>query len=155
MQLPYANSTADPAKAQKRIRTALLKFGVGRISFDEDFESQVLTINFRYEKYPVSLPVDYGKLAELYMEDAPYSSRSRKTKEAWVAGKLDTAYRASFSLLDDFIKALITMVVTGLCSFEEAFVSRFVSPDGERLGDLLAPKLSQFIDGQIALGSGS
>jgi len=38
-KLPYMDSKCDPVHAQQRIRQTLIKFGVDRIAFDEDFKA--------------------------------------------------------------------------------------------------------------------
>ena len=151
MSLPYANSKADPAKAQKRIREMLLKFGVKRVAFEEDFIDCVLIIRFIYNDYPISMPVDYGKLAEIYLEDDPWTSRKHTGRDNWNAEKREVACRASFSILEDFIKSLITIVEMGVFSFEEIFMSYFTDNQGQRLGEKLAPRLKEWVTGQLAI----
>ncbi|MCK4739056.1 MAG: hypothetical protein KAT46_03830 [Deltaproteobacteria bacterium] len=153
-KLPYSNSKADPTRAQGRIRKILLKFGVSSIGFNEDIENTEVVVNFKYRDYPVVVPVNYGKLADLYIEESPWTYRMRKTRSEYETRMHDTAYRASFSLLEDFIKASITTVEMGMFSFEEVFVSHFVTPDGVRLGEVFKHRLPDFINGQAALGTG-
>lgn len=150
-KLPYSTSKADPSKAQKRIRALLQKFGVDRISFDEDFRACEISIKFLYDDYPVKLPVSYTVLADMYLEEDPWTHRKTKSEDEWIAEKREVAYRASFSVLEDFLKGSITMVTMGLFSFEEAFIGHFVNSEGQRLGEVLAPKLQSFFNGQLAL----
>lgn len=154
MSLPYANSKASPQQAQARIQATLRKFGVSRISFEEDFEQCTLTVRLQYKDYPVSIPVDYGRLAEIYLEEDPYTSRKRMTRQAWEDGKREVAYRAAFSLLEDYLKSMVTIVEMGVFSFEEIFVSYFVGPGGKRLGEIFKQRLPALISGQLALGEG-
>lgn len=153
-QLPYANSKADPAKAQKRIRETLMRFGVDRIVFDEDFKNGDLTVKFTFKGLPVALPVNYNQLAEVYIEADPWTKRKCKSEEAWNKDKFEAAYRASFSLLDDFIKSMVLMVEIDMFSFEEIFMSHFINDKGERLGDMIAHRLPEFVVGRLALTGG-
>lgn len=152
--LPYSTSKATPAKAQQRIRDTLMKFGVDMISFGEDFSKFEVVVSFKYQDYPVCIPVNYHDLAQLYIDEDPYNYRKRGTREDWEAKKREVAYRATYSLLDDFLKSLITIVELGAFSFEEIFVSYFVNKDGQRLGEMLKANLPALIKGQLALTEG-
>lgn len=154
MTLPYENSKADPAKAQQRIRSTLTKFGVSSIGFSEDFENREIFVNFKYKEYPVCMPIDYAKLAEIYLEDDPWSWRRNGTENEWIEKKRQIAYRASFSLLDDYLKGLITIVELGVFSFEEAFFAYFVNNQGQRIGEMLTKKLPELVGGKLALTDG-
>lgn len=154
MSLPYANSKANPVQAQARIRQMLFKFGVDRIIFDEDFSQAELRVKFVYRDYPVTMPVNYGKLAEMYYDDDPWNSRKRMSSDAWMLEKRRIAYSAAFSLLEDFLKGLITIVEMGVFSFEEIFVAYFTDNRGRRLGELLTKQLPDFVSGRLALPEG-
>lgn len=154
MKKPYSNSKADPARSQKRIREMLIKFGVDRVGFDEDLLGCVLIVRFVYKNYPVSLPMDYGKLAEMYIKEDPWTERKFKNEDEWNAGKREVAYRASFSLIEDFLKSLITIVEMGMFTFEEIFISYFTNSMGERLGPALVKKLDKLVGDRPALKEG-
>ena len=83
MALPYANSKADPLKAQMSIRKMLQKFGVDRIGFDEDFKNFTIVVYFTYNNFPISIPVNYKDLSEMYIKDDPWTHRRRCTQEEW------------------------------------------------------------------------
>lgn len=153
-KLPYSTSKSDPTKAQRRIREMLLKFGVDRIIFDDDFKQFELAVMFVYKDYPVRLPVNYGKLAEMYLKEDPYTSRKHCVQDEWEADKRDIAYRASFSLLEDFLKGLVTMVEMEIFSFEEIFIAYFTNSQGQRLGQVLVKNLPDLINCNMALMPG-
>lgn len=153
-QLPYATSKADPAKAQQRIRDTLIRFGVSRIIFDEDFENNVLSVKFTFKNLPVVLPINHKRLAEAYIKADPWTRRKSQSKDAWHEKKRDIACRASFSLLEDFIKSMVLMVEIDMFSFEEIFMSHFINEKGERLGDMIAHRLPEFVSGGLALTDG-
>lgn len=154
MVLPYANSTAKPDKAIARIRSMLLKFGVKSLSWKEDIENLVIAVEFTYKDYRLSLPVDYGKLAKVYMEAAPQPWNARKSKKQYEAEKLETASRAAYSLLQDYLKGTLVMVELNAISFEEAFIGSFIDTQGRRLGTILVPQLKAYTSGQLALTEG-
>lgn len=148
---PYANSTADPMMAQKRIRKMLQKFGVSRVAFDEDFENTVLAVMFKYSDYPIRLPVNYGDLAEVYLDEAPYSYRMKCTKDEYIEKKRDIAYRATYSLIENFLKSLIMIVEMEIFSFEEIFISYITDNQGRRLGEIFVKNLPELVGGNLAL----
>ena len=154
MSLPYANSKANPMQAQARIQGTLQKFGVSRIAFEQDFVARTLTVRLQYKEYPVCIPVEYGRLAELYIKEDPYTTRKRMTRGEWEAAKREVAYRAAFSLLEDYLKSMSTIVEMGVFSFEEIFVSYFVGPGGKRLGTFFKARLPELVSGRLALGEG-
>ena len=150
----YSGSTADPVRAQSRIRETLRKFGVDLIGFDDDFKEGEVVIRFEYNNLKVAVPVNYGKLALIYIEDDPWTSRKFKSEKEWIDDKRQIAYKASFSVLEDFLKSMITMVETKTFTFEDVFLSYFTDTMGVRLGERLAPRLADFANGQLALGAG-
>ncbi len=148
------DSKCDPVHAQQRIRKTLIKFGVDRIMFDEDFKAFTVYMKFRYKEYPVCIPVNYDYVARKFMKAAPYSYRGRSSKERWEQKHRDKAYRASFSIIEDFIKGMITLVELGVFTFEEIFISYFIGPNEKRLGEYLVKKLPEFVGGRLALTEG-
>lgn len=154
MALPYSSSKANPVKAQMAIRKMLLKFGVSNIGFNEDFVNFTVIVYFTYNNFPVSIPINYKDLSEMYLEEEPWTYRRKNTEEEWVEKKRQIAYNASFSMINDFLKSLITMIELGAFSFEEIFMSYFTDNKGIRLGEILVKKLPDFCEGKLALESG-
>lgn len=153
-KLPYTNSRCNPVQAQQRIRSILQKFGVDRIIFDEDFKNFTVYVKFQYKGYPVSIPLNYAEMSKVYQKASPYTNRMRKPKSEWEESHRETAYKAAFSILEDFIKSMVTMVNLNVFSFEEIFVSYFVGTGGKRLGELFKEKLPELIGGRLALTEG-
>ena len=149
--LPYSQSKTNPVIAQTRIKEMLRKFGVMRVIFIEDFELMVVAVNFIYKDYPISLPIDYKSLGEMYLKADPYTNRRKCKREEWAAKKHEIAYRASFSLLEDLLKSLITVVELGLFSFEEIFIAYVTNSQGIRFGEVVKDKLPEFVSGELVL----
>jgi hypothetical protein len=143
--LPYSTSQTDPFKAQSRIRNTLKKFGVNSISVSEDYEKHTIDISFQYKQYPVSIPIEYGKLAQMYIDADPYTSRKRMTREGWEESKREIAYSAAFSILEDYLKAVTIIIELGVRQFEDIFFTSFVNQNGVRIGDLLIDKLPKML----------
>ena len=150
-KLPYENSTADPTKAQGRIRETLMKFGVDRIGFEEDLKHFEIIVRFAHRGCNVSLPVNYGRLADIYIEADPWTTRKRQDEEEWNAKKREIAYKASYSILEDYLKGMLAMVELGALPFEEVFLSHFIDKQGRRLGQVITPMLPDFASGKLAL----
>ncbi len=154
MALPYANSKAKPGRAQARIENDLMKFGVQAVSFEKDFSLKIIRVRFLHKDLPVCIELDYGELAKLYMEDTPYSYRGNSTRQKWEEKKQDIAFRASYSILEDHLKSLMVMVRLNVFTFEEAFLSHFMTPSGETVGKRLIPNLKEISRGRLMLPSG-
>ncbi len=147
MDLPYSKSKADPTKAQSRIRTLLMKFGVNQLSFDEDFDKREVKVFFTFKGYPVMIPLNVNELADAFMRQDPYTSRKRMTREEWKAQYLESAHNAAFSVLEDLIKSMITVISVGVggFSFEEIFFSFFIGKDGRRMGEVIKERLPKLL----------
>lgn len=155
-KLPYSDSKCNPVEAQQRIRKTLLKFGVDRIIFDEDFKNFTIFVKFQYKGYPVSIPLNYDQVSKRYQKDDPYNpSRRRITRAEWEDRHRETAYKASFSILNDFIKSMVTIVELGVFSFEEIFFSCFQGANGQRMGEVIKKELPNIVSGRFALGPGA
>ena len=133
---PYFKSHASPMLAQGRIKELLRKFGVQMVTVADDFEAHEVYIIFKYRNIPVKIPLNYGRLALKWLEDQPYAYRMRSTRAEYEARIKETAYRASYSILEDFLKAMVTMVDLGIRTFEEVFLADFDTAEGQRFGEL-------------------
>lgn len=138
---PYSKSTASPAAAEQRIKALLRKFGVQMVSITDDYEHKIIFVIFKHRGLPVKIPITYGILADKWIEETPYTSRRRITKAQHEENIRETAYSAAFSIMEDLLKALITMVDMGVRTFEEAFLADFVMENEQRMGEIMVPKL--------------
>jgi len=152
-KIPYMNSSADPHKAQVRIEASLRKFGVSRVRFDHDIDNCELRIEFIFRKLPVCFPVNYKDLGKKFLELEPYTHRKRCSRSEWEQKIYDTAFRATYSMLDDLIKSMISVVDLGAYKFEEIFLGFFMGNDGTRVSDLLVPQLEHFSSQYLLPGS--
>ena len=132
----------------------LVRFGVSKLSFSEDLDDLQVAVNFVYNGCPVVLRVDYGNLAQTYLKDKPHTYQMRRTSTQYYEHMIGVAYRASYSLLEDYLKGTLTMVELKAKSFEEAFIGSFVNRDGHTLGEVMTPLLQDFVGGQLALTPG-
>lgn len=154
MSLPYQNSVACPVMSQGRINAILRKFGVSRIIFDDDIKQKIIKINFIFNSMPVSIPVDFGKLAQKFIEQKPYNNHRRMSEEDYLLKVHSQAHSAAYSLIEDMLRAKLSIINLGINSFEQEFLGNFVNRNGEILSEILLPKLQEFIDSKFQLTDG-
>lgn len=145
---PYSKSTASPTAAEHRIKEMLRKFGVQMVSITDDYENKTIFILFKHNGIPVKIPLTYGILADKWLKENPYTFRHRMPREKHEQNIKDTAYRAAFSILEDFLKALVTMVDMGVRTFEEAFLGDFIMQGDQRMVEIMLPKIKALTTGR-------
>lgn len=140
--LPYIYSKADPDLCRKRITNSLTKFGVSRIIFDDDLDKNILTLKFIYENMPITIPIDYGKLGGKFKEN----------KTSWDSERAKhQAYKASFSIMDDYVKSLLSIVSSSVFTFEQIFLPHFTVDGVETLADIMVPKIREISNGEYKI----
>ncbi len=136
-KLPYFNSKTQPHLATLRIKKLLEKFKVSQVNFGEDFEHEEIRITFTHKKVPVSLPVNYGELAKKYQGCDPCN----KGMDAY----LKMAVNASYAVIEDYLKAMLTMHELGIMTMEEIFLPNLLTMDGVRLAEHLRSDLPKLL----------
>jgi len=130
------------SKSQEGIRDLLARFGVAKVSFEEDFNTGTQLLRFEYEiKEKTIVPVQFKiEIKGIYdwLKDNGRTSwnddyiRKQSKKVAW---------RHIF----DWVKININLIEFGLIPFENMFLSYFshLLPDGtyQSLGDFIMPKM--------------
>ena len=138
---PYSGSKANPVAAEQRIKALLKKFGVQMVSITDDYEHETLMVLFKYRNMPAKVPMGYGALAKKWLAEQPYSRRRHKSKADYEVNIKATAYRAAFSVLEDLLKATVTLVDLGFKSFEEVFLADIVMEGEKRVIEIMRPRL--------------
>jgi len=140
-KLPYFNSKTQPHLAINRIKKVLEKFGSSQMNFGQDFDLKIITISFINRKIPVSLPVEYGKLAEKYYR---CDSRSRG-KDVY----LKMAENAAYAVIEDYLKAMLTMHELGVMTLEEIFLPNLVTNNGMRLAQRIQTEMPKLLQAPV------
>ena len=140
-KLPYFNSKTQPHLATVRIKKLLEKFKVSQVNFGEDFERNEIRVTFTLKEVPVCLPVNYGSLADKYRSCDPYSKDE--------AAYLKMATNASYAVIEDYLKAMLTMHELGIMSLEEIFLPNLLTDGGLRLGERIRAKLPDVLSGKL------
>lgn len=120
---PYAKDTAVPIdRSRAEIERLLQRFGAD--GFGYGWEGGQETVAFTYEGKQVRLSMPQPKRDSYRSEDAWNRERRRRWR-----------------VLVLTVKAMLVAVEEGILSFEETFLSWFVTPDGTTVGDNLIPRL--------------
>jgi hypothetical protein len=134
MNLPYQHASSG-RRALEDIRKILRNFGVEQVADAEDYRTHQLVISFAHRGNRVKVTASADGWAEAYMRQNPYSSRMKRSQEAYREQCLERGKIAICSMLRDWIKGQVTAVETGLFSFEEAFMGQLVLGNGETVAD--------------------
>lgn len=129
MKLPYENSTSGE-RAMTEIQKILRKFKCSKFATGTDFETGELFVQFEHKKQLVNLKVNAKNYAAAWLKENPYNSRRRCSKKEHESKALDIGNLAIYSLLRDWIKGQVTMIEIGCFSFESAFLSHIMLPNG-------------------------
>lgn len=136
MSLPYENSTAGGEKALGEIQKILRHFGCTRFGSMTDDEKQEILIQFSYRGQDVSVRASINGYAAAWLREHPYTSRMKKTKAEHERAAREQASIAVYSMLRDYIKAQVTIVETGILSFEAAFLGQILLDNGQTVHEV-------------------
>lgn len=139
--LPYSSSQCQPHLAKGRILKMLEKFGVDQVNLMESFKALEIRISFVYEDIPVSIPVNYRKLGELYAGGVKWEKLTEKSQKQ--------AKNAAWSAIEDYLKSMLVMHRLGIMSIQEIFLPNLVGAGGFRVAELLTDRLPDFLDGKL------
>jgi hypothetical protein len=119
----YAANTSVPVeRSRAEIERNLKRFGADGFGYGWEGSVEVVAFTYRGKQVRLTLPMP---------SPTGYRSEAAREKER----------RRRWRSLGMVIKALLVGVEDDILSFEEAFLSYFVMPDGQTLGDRLIPQL--------------
>jgi hypothetical protein len=113
-----------------------------------------MLVQFTHRGKVVSVVVSWKGYAALLLKERPWTVRMRATRAQYESECLTQAQLSCCSLLRDWIKSQMTAIECGLLSFEAAFLSHILLPNGMRAIDYartnLLPTLTDGVakDGQ-------
>ena len=140
MSLPYENATSGD-KALAEIQKVLQRFGCSRFGVMQDWAGAKLAIQFEWRDRQIHIEASSRGYAEAYLREHPWSSRMKRTKREHEEHAMHQASISVYSCLRDWIRGQLTAVETGLLSFEAAFLSHMLLPDGRPVIDHVHDKL--------------
>lgn len=130
MTLPYENASSGD-RAIQDIQKMLRAFGCTRFGTGEDFETGELFVQFEHRGHMVNLRANSKGYAAAWLKEHPFNhSRHRHSKADHEAKALAIGSVAVYSILRDWVKGQITAVEIGMMSFEAAFLSHMLLPNG-------------------------
>lgn len=137
MTLPYSNATSGD-KALGEIQSILRQFGCTKFGSWLNFETGDLTVQFMYRNQTIELRASARGYAAAWLKENPWTTRKQKNKAQWESDALEKGSVAVYSILRDWIKGQVTAIETGVLTFEGAFLSHMLLPDGRRVVDYAA-----------------
>ena len=140
MSLPYEHATSG-RRAIDDIKKILNRFGVDQIAEGQDFRTHTIVISFSHKDRRVKVEASAQGWCDAYIRANPYSSRMKKSLEAYQAACLEQGHMAVCSMLRDWIKGQVSAVETGLFTFETAFFGQLVTEDGRTVAERMKGNL--------------
>lgn len=136
MSLPYQNATSGD-KALGDIQKILRGFGCSRFASGDDFDAGEVFVQFEHRGRRIHMVASAKGYAKAWLRENPWTSRRRSTKSQWEAEALRIGSIAVYSILRDWVKAQVTVIETGILSFEGAFLGHMVLPSGKTTTEYL------------------
>lgn len=132
MSLPYENATSG-SNAINDIQKMLRAFGCQRFATGEDYESGELFIQFEHRGRQVQLKASARGYAAAWLKAHPYGPRVRATLSEHNEKALRIGGVAVYSILRDWVKGQVTAIEIGMLTFEAAFLSHILLPNGQTI----------------------
>lgn len=146
MSLAYQNATSGK-RAIEEIQKLLKNFGCKKFATGEDFETGEVFIQFEHRGRMVSMKASSKGYATMWLKENEYTSRKHCTRHEHESKALEIGSVAVYSILRDWVKSQVTVIESGIMSFEAAFLSQMLLPNGKQVieeiesqGMLPAPK---------------
>jgi hypothetical protein len=132
MTIPYASATSD-MKARKEIRKILSRFGCESIGFMDDNTRHEVLLAFTHRGRQIQLNVSAKGWAAMWLKENPWTYRHRTQRVDYEQAALQQGRVAVNSILRDWVKAQITIIESGIVSFEAVFMPFMLTNDGRTL----------------------
>lgn len=140
-------TTVSPEQRRGEIERTLARYGCTAFGYvTTGSEAQlVFEMNGRRMRIDVHLPGRQDK-EFTHLESTPWQKRS----EAEAEKRYQQAVRQRWAAMALYLKAVCEAIDSGIVTAETAFLSYVVLPDGQTLGEKLAPQLeAAYASGQM------
>jgi hypothetical protein len=134
MALPYSEATSGK-NAINEIQKILRGFNCTKFATGEDFDTGEVFVQFEHQGKMVIMKVSAQQYAAAWLKENPYNSRRKGSEADHKQRALNIGSVAIYSILRDWIKGQITAIEIGLLTFDSAFLSHIMLPDGKRIID--------------------
>ena len=145
MTIPYAKATSD-MRAREEIKKILTNFGCESIGFMDDMKEYEVLLAFTHRGRQVQKPMSAKGWAQMWLKENPYNGRRRITRHEYEQAALKQGLIAANSVLRDWVKAHITIIESGMVSFEATFLPWMLTNDGRTVLE----RIEELKDGRIA-----
>ena len=132
--LPYEDSSSGD-KALTDLQRALEKFGCQSFGTMTDAERGCTIVAFKWRNRNISLEASWKGYAQAWLKRHPFTYRTSGSKQEHEQKALKQAQMSVCSVLRDWVKGQVTAVECGVMSFEAAFMSHMLLPNGQRVLD--------------------
>jgi hypothetical protein len=129
MTIPYASATSD-MRAREEIRKTLSRFGCESIGFMDDNMRHEVLLAFTHRGQQIQMRVSARGWAQMWLKENPYNGRRRLNRQEYEQAALQQGRIAVNSILRDWVKAQITIIESGIVSFEAVFLPFMLTADG-------------------------
>lgn len=129
MALPYSNARSG-AKAIADIQKMLKEFGCTKFATGEDFETGTLFVQFEHHGRMIHMEASGKGYAAAWLKENPWTYRRTCNQKEWESKALHKGSIAICSILRDWVKAQVTVIEIGMFTFEGAFLSHMMLPNG-------------------------
>lgn len=127
--MAYAEQTKVPVEQTKtEIERTLVRYGADRFAYFTEAGKAVIVFEAKDRRLRFDLPLPAGE------GDKEQKSRRQKWRALLLC-----------------IKAKLESVASGIESFEEAFLAHVVLPDGQTVGNHIAPRIAEAYEGNKML----
>lgn len=134
MTLPYSSATSGQ-NAINEIQKIVKAFGCTKFATGSDFNTCELFVQFEHRGRMVHVSANAKGYAAAWLKENPYSNRKKCSKQQHESKALDVGNVAVYSILRDWVKGQITSVEIGMMTFEAAFLSHTMLPNGKKVID--------------------
>ena len=130
MTLAYQNATSGK-RAIEEIQKILRGFGCKKFATGEDFDTGDIFIQFEHRGQMVYMSASAKGYATAWLKENPWTSRRKSSRQEHEKKALDLAGVAIYSMLRDWVKGQVSLIECGILSFESAFLSHLMLPNGK------------------------
>jgi hypothetical protein len=127
--IPCENATSD-MRAREEVKKILTRFGCESIGFMDDMAKHEVFLAFQHRGRQVQMPVSAKGWATMWIKENPFNGRRRMTQVEYEQDALRQGHIAVNSILRDWVKAQITIIESGIVSFESVFLPFMLTADG-------------------------
>ena len=129
MTIPYADATSD-MRAREEVKKILTRFGCESIGFMDDNVKHEVLLAFTHRGRQVQLRASAKGWAALWLTKNPWTNKRLSSQHEWNAKALVQGHVAVNSALRDWIKGQVTIIESGVLSFEAVFMPYMLTSDG-------------------------